>query len=762
MSGFKIIGLRILEGCDRSFLKNLKEGVVYQFYQNYSFLDENDKRISVDNNNLTKPIINISLLKDTVDIYSHNNLNIHISAIVGKNGSGKSTLLELLFLANYIIATKTGVLEPNPSTIEGELKTVEDLLDANEETKDEFVKKTFERLKNQKEIFEKLYSNFKSEVFYQIGKNIFCVKIDNDSIEQKLINGDDPTKRNYKIKNLLEDATFDYKEFFYSIAINYSLYGLNSNLMGDWIKALFHKNDAYQTPIVINPYRENGNINVNKELYLSKQRLISNLLKPVQSKTNNQRVITEKKQVEFVLYSLNTGKINSAYTKWMNGEEVEYSFEDISFGFHYDAYNKSWTTESKDNFIAKVLKAFLGDNYILQKGKLIKHYVEVEKYIIKKLIQIARTYSKYHKFFSDNNKIFDLPSPGDTKSDKVEFPPHSFYQIEAYLDLLVEDNSHITFKLRQAINYLKVDPFKSYELEKIKLPEKTIHAYRIPIDQLSKVIMPIAISQQNVIRFIPPSLFDIELELKASDEEKSISYYSMLSSGEQQLIQSVQSILYHINNLESVHSDKSNTDGEKKEYEIVNIVLDEIELYFHPEFQRKFINHLTKSLSHLGTDIIKNFNILFSTHSPFILSDIPASNVLRLKGGYPIPESEQTFGANIHQLLHNDFYLENGFIGEFAKSKIEEVVDYLRNKKWEIEEKRIKERINSETSEDVKSDLNIQLDIIKLQKKRVKRLNKTLTPEKCQEIIDLVGEPVLKDSLDQLFKEVENLESDML
>jgi len=676
-SGFKLLAIRPLKGCDSRFRKNLKEGVVYKFYQDYKYLNETEEEISITNDNLIAPIIKVQVPKNDIDLYSKNDLKINVSALVGKNGSGKSTLIEMLFLANYIIAIKNEVLEPNLSKTLKEIEEIENL----PKNEDEMVNRELKRLTEQKNNFQNIYSQFKVEIYYSIDENVFCLQIKDNKIEQKFIEGDEETKRDYTIKKILQDETFDFKEFFYSIAINYSLYGLNASFMGDWIEALFHKNDAYQTPIVINPYRENGNINVNKELYLSKQRLISNLLKPIQNKEDNHRIITETQQVKVVLYSLNEKKIDFAYSKWIGGEKIEYSFEELSFGFHYDSYGKILTTETKDNFIFKVLKAFLGDSYDLEEGKLINHNIEIEKYIIKKLIQIARTYSKYNEFFSDNKKTFDLPMPGDTRSDKVQFSPHSFYQIEEYLKLLVDDNSHITFELRQAINYLKVAPFQSYELEKVELPDKTIDAYRISISDLSNAIIPIAITQQNIIRFIPPSLFDIELELNSIKEDESPTYYSMLSSGEQQLIQSVESILYHINNLESVHLDVSNTNENKKVYEIVNIVLDEIELYFHPEFQRKFISHLIKRLSELGTDKIKVFNILFATHSPFILSDIPSSNILRLKDGEPESDLNQTFGANIHDLLANDFFLDNGFMGGFANDFIKKIIIEIKESK---------------------------------------------------------------------------------
>lgn len=41
------------------------------------------------------------------------------------------------------------------------------------------------------------------------------------------------------------------------------------------MNGLFHKNDGYQTPLVITPYRKNGNIDSNTERTLSKERLMA-------------------------------------------------------------------------------------------------------------------------------------------------------------------------------------------------------------------------------------------------------------------------------------------------------------------------------------------------------------------------------------------------------------------------------------------------------------------------------------------------------
>ena len=76
-----------------------------------------------------------------------------------------------------------------------------------------------------------------------------------------------------------------------------------------------------------------------------------------------------------------------------------------------------------------------------------------------------------------------------------------------------------------------------------------------------------------------------------------------------------------------------------------------------------------------------SYDIIIVTHSPFVLSDIPKENILFLKEGKNVTEtmSLNTFGANINELLAESFFLSGGFIGEFAKTKIESLVEYLQN-----------------------------------------------------------------------------------
>lgn len=154
--------------------------------------------------------------------------------------------------------------------------------------------------------------------------------------------------------------------------------------------------------------------------------------------------------------------------------------------------------------------------------------------------------------------------------------------------------------------------------------------------------------------------------------------FETLSSGERQQVYSISSLLYHLSNINSVWLDAS---GQRVVYEHLNIILEEIELYFHPELQRTYLKRLFDGIKQVDIPNIKSLNICFVTHSPFVLSDIPARNILALKKNTTDTEkiSLSTFGANIHEMLKNSFFLRNGSIGDYATWAIKQIIDTLLN-----------------------------------------------------------------------------------
>jgi predicted ATPase len=153
------------------------------------------------------------------------------------------------------------------------------------------------------------------------------------------------------------------------------------------------------------------------------------------------------------------------------------------------------------------------------------------------------------------------------------------------------------------------------------------------------------------------------LELNYYDKLEKL--YDTLSHGERQ-IHSFMLLLYD----KIMNSDKTNFE----------IILDEIETNLHPKWQKSLVLELIKLSNAFKKN--KNIHFIITSHSPFILSDIPKENVIFLEKGkqvYPFNDSEQTFGANIHTLLSHGFFMKDGLMGEFAKEKITKILRFLNN-----------------------------------------------------------------------------------
>ena len=138
------------------------------------------------------------------------------------------------------------------------------------------------------------------------------------------------------------------------------------------------------------------------------------------------------------------------------------------------------------------------------------------------------------------------------------------------------------------------------------------------------------------------------------------------------------------------------TESEKDD----NIVLflDEAETTLHPEWQRRLVEYYIRFLEVFFPD--RHFQLLFASHSPMLLSDIPAGNCCFLKSITKVgkdgcrgktsvcnrmedflgEKNSNTFGANIYDLYRYGFLMKNGAIGEFSARKIKGILQEVSQK----------------------------------------------------------------------------------
>lgn len=305
------------------------------------------------------------------------------------------------------------------------------------------------------------------------------------------------------------------------------------------------------------------------------------------------RQITEKQAVIKILFDLIPGKNRFIYKYYEKGTEIT---------IDYDAENVM--IQPIWNLISEIFE--LPQNY--PQNSLTD---ETKKYIIRKLIKISH-YPQYMAYLDETailykEKIDPSYAPSFESNSK---------KLHEYIKAIKEDDSHIAYKFKQAINYLK-----HYELF-AKKEHFTIN-FSEDVVRLENYFSTKGLKEIDRIEFIPPPIFKPKIILSSSDGE---SDFEFLSSGEKQRIHTISSILYHIRNLNSIDSSKSGLIS----YSNVCLLLDEIELYYHPEMQREYLSFLLKMISKLPLENIDAINVCFITHSPFILSDIPNRYILFL------------------------------------------------------------------------------------------------------------------------------------
>lgn len=122
----------------------------------------------------------------------------------------------------------------------------------------------------------------------------------------------------------------------------------------------------------------------------------------------------------------------------------------------------------------------------------------------------------------------------------------------------------------------------------------------------------------------------------------------------------------------------------------ITLIIDEADLYMHPDWQRRwlweFMCIYKKIVKKIYGSRTPKLQLFFSTHSPFLITDLQEENVVLLKrdDGYLSTYVDRKtkikpFGSNIYDLLKTGFFLED-FIGEYSKNKIEEAIDNIESK----------------------------------------------------------------------------------
>ncbi|MDA2169284.1 AAA family ATPase [Bacillus cereus] len=186
---------------------------------------------------------------------------------------------------------------------------------------------------------------------------------------------------------------------------------------------------------------------------------------------------------------------------------------------------------------------------------------------------------------------------------------------------------------------------------------------------------------------------DIFYEFKWIKNDNGKMLY--LSSGEEELLKIYAKLYRDLN--EYANSGRWNVN---KVDESVIILLDEPEVYFHPKWQIRLVKLLLNFFNIIYEGI--TVQIILSSNSPFLLSDLPKENVVLLKKENNIENGQirsvidlqsipNTFAQNIHKLLKEVLFMEFT-MGDFAKEEVNNIIKILTSEVKEDDKKFINQK----------------------------------------------------------------------
>ena len=142
-----------------------------------------------------------------------------------------------------------------------------------------------------------------------------------------------------------------------------------------------------------------------------------------------------------------------------------------------------------------------------------------------------------------------------------------------------------------------------------------------------------------------------------------------MSTGEGNLIEIFSQLYTYL----SMHEESS---------EDIILLVDELESGMHLEWSRRLIKILINNLSEILEDEGKGreIQLIFTTHSPYMLSDIKPGNVIMIEKNQETGRSEgkvlqNTFAKNIQEIMKEN--LIDNIYGDFALAKIDSMIGIL-------------------------------------------------------------------------------------
>ncbi len=416
----------------------------------------------------------------------------------------------------------------------------------------------------------------------------------------------------------------------------------------------------------------------------------SSILKSIVSK---QRIFIVVFNKELTVYTKNV----SIDTSWQQKHLKSSFFQDVLY-YSMDDTNLRAATPNVHHIVLEKTNRLITENYLKLNSLNFNLFDFKPAYIYYELNDfnlIGEDFDLDDTYVSDIKSAlgWDINSDSGIILDTIkalrdiedEYMNYLLYQFGDRNSLF--ENINLTEKLHPKDNYLMLEKDEIQEtLKTCELPFLSESEFKSLIDNKGQKI--------NIVDL--ENLFGknyLELLFVIMKNDIDIDYWSLNDAKFNSLSHGQKTIYSFIVNLVNYNNNE------------FLFFLDEPDNTLHPNWQKKFLNELIEIIKKLN----KRAHIIITTHSPFLLSDLPKENVIFLEK-YTKKEIDDKhldqkvdncknatktininpFGANIHTLLSNGFFMKDGLMGEFAKDKINTIIKNLADKNYQfgLEEKK--------------------------------------------------------------------------
>lgn len=589
----------------------------------YSFNKETGELSNKVNNEIPDGFFNIT--NDTVT---------YVSALVGENGTGKTTVLE--FIASFLTHSRP--------------------LGGFIITRDQIINKSDIRIK-----FSDKWNGIKPAILNRLELiNNYRAKSEAKPLAEK-----DDTKNNPMGLRILENLISDTRLIYYAGEVN-----------------LEHTNRVYQSLLSMSDEFENSHYtDISDIALMAHDQWRYRTDKAVYSGENPVLAYRSGESQRFIDLMLSDYRSMIPFS--LDRLSLNFGFNDIDKIF-FDSYDEMAFTAIMNLLLAIIKKP---------KSKIPKKTIELIEqieifgiggYFNDKFNKYETNYPKeslriylYHHLLLRHVREQLMETMGElTEKNKL------YYFLSLFTDI---ESSFLTKKpyLEQIKDYFGKTKFGVQNTGSLKLKS---------VDKFYKKIQALHLWKYEKFSMNLSDLATIDTILTALrnfDKESGLHYKVStifdldirgLSTGEKQFLKLYSRFLtFNLNN-------KNNLLKEKQ----FIILIDEFDIGFHPLWQRRFLCNWIKFLeSFINKSVSNRINVqlILTSHSPFVVSDLPKQCINFLSKPDTSTNDmvdnslkhKSTFGANINELYSDSFFLKGALMGDFAKMKVDKVIQELLN-----------------------------------------------------------------------------------